>query len=257
MTKLLSIGNDPKTIKGERVGVRTAIQYLSASDSSGLANLCAHASYNCKRECIQHTGHMKFNAAAREYRTRLFVRDRANYWALLLDEIVDHMRASHRAGLVPAIRLNGTSDIPWERVPVRCGPIESPNFFTFIYHELIGKLANGELAHNERLPLFYDYTAYPYDARPTNALPVGYTLTFSRKETTSDREVLENLERGRNVAVVFKNGLPSEYLGYPVIDGDVNDCRFFDEWPCIVGLKAKGPARNDASGFVVDTAKLS
>ena len=55
-----------------------------------------------------------------------------------------------------------------------------------------------------------------------------------------------------NIAVVFKNGLPKYYKGMPVINGDETDMRFEDPVGVIVGLKAKGKARKDTSGFVID-----
>ena len=38
----------------------------------------------------------------------------------------------------------------------------------------------------------------------------------------------------------------------PVINGDKTDMRFKDPVGVIVGLKAKGKARKDTSGFVID-----
>ena len=60
-----------------------------------------------------------------------------------------------------------------------------------------------------------------------------------------------------NVAVVFRDKIPKSYKGYEVIDGDDSDLRFLDKFKSwetggIVGLKAKGPAKKDKSGFVVD-----
>jgi len=46
--------------------------------------------------------------------------------------------------------------------------------------------------------------------------------------------------------------VPESYKGYKVINGDVNDERFNDERGVIVGLKAKGEAKNDKTGFVVN-----
>ena len=58
---------------------------------------------------------------------------------------------------------------------------------------------------------------------------------------------------GINVAVVFRNAeLPDKWLGIKVINGDKHDLRFKDAKGCIVGLKAKGKAKKDKSGFVVD-----
>ena len=57
---------------------------------------------------------------------------------------------------------------------------------------------------------------------------------------------------GGNVAVVFRKNLPTTYKGYQVVSGDISDLRFLDPRNSIVGLKAKGKAKTDMSGFVLD-----
>jgi hypothetical protein len=41
------------------------------------------------------------------------------------------------------------------------------------------------------------------------------------------------------------------YLGRPVINGDADDLRFLDPVGVFVGLKAKGLAKKDTTGFVI------
>ena len=55
---------------------------------------------------------------------------------------------------------------------------------------------------------------------------------------------------GMNVAVVFES-VPETYIGKTVVDGDDTDLRFLDPKGVVIGLKAKGRARKDTSGFVV------
>ena len=43
-----------------------------------------------------------------------------------------------------------------------------------------------------------------------------------------------------------------KYKGFKVINGDETDLRFLDPKNCIVGLIAKGKAKKDYSGFVLD-----
>ena len=81
-------------------------------------------------------------------------------------------------------------------------------------------------------------------------LPSNYSLTFSRSET-NEAQCLEVLNRGGNVAVVFRKELPTHWNGFPVINGDENDLRFLDPKGVVVGLKAKGKAKSDTTGFVV------
>jgi hypothetical protein len=48
------------------------------------------------------------------------------------------------------------------------------------------------------------------------------------------------------------NELPSEWNGFKVVDGDLSDDQMLDHINAVVlGLKAKGKARKDISGFVV------
>jgi hypothetical protein len=58
------------------------------------------------------------------------------------------------------------------------------------------------------------------------------------------------LSNGMNVAAVFHK-VPETYLGRTVINGDETDLRFLDPKGVIVGLKAKGKAKKDTTGFVV------
>ena len=93
---------------------------------------------------------------------------------------------------------------------------------------------------------FYDYTK-----RPGRTTPPNYHLTFSLSEINRVDAAAE-LARGHNVAVVFKGAtLPDRCMGAPVIDGDASDLRYLDPSPVIVGLRAKGRAIGDTSGFAV------
>ena len=59
---------------------------------------------------------------------------------------------------------------------------------------------------------------------------------------------------GLNVAVVFavKRGrpLPETFWGRRVIDADLTDLRYLDPAGVVCGLRAKGGAINDRTGFV-------
>jgi len=78
-----------------------------------------------------------------------------------------------------------------------------------------------------------------------------YMVTFSRSED-NEEEAIEVLKRGGVVAVVFTE-LPTRWHGFTVIDGDRRDDLMLDIGNGIVlGLKAKGKARYDKSGFVVN-----
>ena len=236
-TDLLSAGNDSKTPKGEKIGVYTAIQYLLPANAGGKYNLCAYASNGCLEACLNTAGRGKFNSVqkARLNRTNLFNTDRETFFIKLIFEIARHRRKALKLGLQPAMRLNGTSDIKWEAQHIQ--RLATPTIF-----DLFPDVQ------------FYDYTAYPYHKRPTESLPANYHLTMSRKEN-NEKDCLEALRNGRNVAAVFstKKGeaLPKTYKGYEVIDGDLHDVRYKDKQGVVVGLRAKGDARKDQSGFVI------
>ena len=58
-----------------------------------------------------------------------------------------------------------------------------------------------------------------------------------------------------SVAVVFRKPITiKKWRGYSVVDGDKDDLRFLDPKQSIVALYAKGRAKKDKSGFVVDIA---
>jgi len=78
----------------------------------------------------------------------------------------------------------------------------------------------------------------------------NYTLTFSKSET-NEKQVNEALNLGINVAAVFKDNLPQTYKGIKVVDGDYSDLEMLKFKNVILGLKAKGEAKKDTTGFVI------
>lgn len=57
-----------------------------------------------------------------------------------------------------------------------------------------------------------------------------------------------------NVAVVFKDKLPSKWMSRRVIDGDKHDLRFLDPKGVIVGLVAKGLGRKVTENSFIKVA---
>jgi hypothetical protein len=142
----------------------------------------------------------------------------------LFDDIRKAIAQSKRLGLTPVFRLNGTSDIAWEK-------------YTLNEQTVFEAFPNVQ---------FYDYTKIL--GRKVGHIP-NYHLTFSNADGN-----LNDVMRAKdvmNVAVVFRKQLPETYMGKKVINGDETDLRFLDEKNVIVGLKAKGKAKKDTSGFVV------
>jgi len=231
--QLLSIGNDPKTSKSQAVGWLTGVLYVTPAALDGYGTVCHLATDGCSAACLATAGRGRMSnvAAARLRRRMLWHDERQWFLDTLHKNITQLQRKAARKGLRPLVRLNGTSDILWERV--------APELFQ---------------QHKEIQ--FYDYTKIPKRGAK-HPLPGNYRLTFSRSESNWGWCVGE-LQRGGNVAVVFdtpKAGLlPSLWEGFPVIDGDASDVRHLDPPGHVVGLRAKGSARHDRSGFVVRCA---
>jgi hypothetical protein len=220
-TKLLSTIN-AKTVKGEKYGYVTYIMYLSPfTDNSKGINLCPHASDGCAKACLFGSGAARFDKVqnGKRNKTEYFLADRTAFLAQLDDEVTKAEKKHEGTDLIPVFRLNGTSDIVWEKFKIR----DNKNIF--------------ELHPNVQ---FYDYTKNPIRMR--KELPSNYHLTFSMSENNKD-VTMELLSEGKNVAIVFgvrdENNLPNSYHGYKVINGDESDLRFKDEPNVIVGLKYK------------------
>jgi len=172
---------------------------------------------------------------ARIKKTNAFFHSPKAFIEELAKDISAAQRKAKREGLELCVRLNGTSDLPWE-------------------------VFGGEIGVSlmDRFPqvIFYDYTKNPSRIRKFLAgkMPWNYSLTFSRSESNGET-ALQLASEGANVAVVFStkkaNGLPNSWGGREVVDGDVSDLRFLDASGRIVGLRAKGQAKKDMSGFVV------
>ena len=223
--KLLSEGySNAKTKKNTR---ETLILYLSpAKQNSKGINLCPKASMGCLMACLYTAGHGKFTNTqnARMNRTEYYLADRFLFLEQIASEI--NKKAKKTNGEL-AIRLNGTSDV------------KLVEMITSMY----------EIANNV---VFYDYTKIPTKAGD-KVLPSGhrYMVCFSRSED-NEQTALEILQNGGVVSMVFAKELPSEYKGFKVIDGDDRDDLMLDcQHSTIIGLKAKGDAKKDKSGFVI------
>lgn len=188
-------------------------------------NVCGHASNGCASACLNTAGRGAFSnvSNARIKKTDYFFENKQEFLSTLSNEL---RKANNKPS---AVRLNGTSDLD--------------------FIELL-KLKLGVDVFTEMPNLkFYDYTKN--FKRAMKYLGTDYHLTFSRSET-NDAECLEYLRAGGQVAVVFDK-LPDTWHGFKVIDGDDDDLRYLDMGGVVIGLKAKGKAKYDTSGFVVKT----
>jgi hypothetical protein len=226
--KLLSTTNY-KTSKGEKLGILTGILYLAPAKISGY-EVCPMRSAGCTAACLYTAGMGAFSNVqeARIKKTKMFFEQREEFFKLLHKDIKSLIAKAKKENLVPAIRLNGTSDINWVR------------FKLFEQYPEVQ---------------FYDYTKMLNHLTKDVA---NYHITFSKNES-NDVDCKIALERGYNVAVVFntKKGLslPPFWNDYPVYDGDDTDVRFYDPNNHVIGLRAKGMAKKDNSGFVININK--
>lgn len=239
---LLTTGN-PKTMKGQGFGYLTAILHLAPARLSGY-NVCPMATVGCSAACLNTAGRggifkpgetTNVIQKARIRKTKMFYENRDAFMLQLVKEITNFVKLAAKHGLTPAIRLNGTSDIRWETMTAP-HPTDTDGFDRpMIYSNLMSVFPNVQ---------FYDYTKLSNRKN----LPKNYHLTFSLAES-NEADAIAALKNGMNVAAVFHK-VPKVYLGHPVIDGDKSDLRFLDARGVIVGLKAKGKAKRDTSGFV-------
>ena len=240
--KLLSTGN-PKVLKGIKQGYNTYILHLAPASLSG-HNTCPKATEGCKMACLNTAGRggmfkkgesTNTIQMARIRKTQLFFNNREEFMSLLVKDILLAIKQSKRLGLTPVIRLNGTSDISWEKYPVKMGNVFYSNIF-----EAFGYIQ------------FYDYTKIL--GRKVKNIP-NYHLTFSMADGNY-MDCKQAVVEGYNIAVVFgiKKGtkMPEKYFNHnmSVYNGDESDLRFLDPKGVIVGLYAKGKAKKDTSGFV-------
>ena len=230
--KLLSTAN-PKIQKGTKLGYLSFILHLAPATLSG-KETCPKRTAGCTAACLNTAGrggmfrkgeNTNIIQQARIRKTQLFFSDRDTFMEQLEQDINLGIKQARRLGLTPVFRLNGTSDLSWEKYKLKGS---NKNVF--------------EMFDNIQ---FYDYTKVL--GRKVKHIP-NYHLTFSAADG-NERDVAGAIEQGMNIAMVFDK-LPAEYMGLPVINADDTDLRFLDPKGCIAGLKAKGRAKKDTSGFV-------
>jgi Gene product 88 len=189
-------------------------------------NLCPFATKGCARSCFADFDRLAWPQVKRAAvaRTLLLGQHPDVFQSILRTDIARELVRA--GGMRLVVRLNVVSDVAWER--------ESPGLFA-------------DFPSVQFMDYTKDISRILDPKRPAN-----YHLTFSRSEI-NEEHCRRALAAGHNVTVVFrKPPFPTNFWGYPVIDGDQNDLRFLDPVPSIVALKAKGAgARRDITGFVL------
>lgn len=231
MYKLLSVNNTKinKSNKMENTNYWSTLMHLRPINT----RICPYQDIaKCKNACLVTAGRGKFSNVqeARQRKTELFLNNQTEFMSQLIADIQKFIRACQRKNKKPALRLNGTSDIQWENIKV-----DGQNLF--------------EMFPNVQ---FYDYTKIP--TRKVEQYQ-NYHLTWSYSEANEKYAEYFN-KVPYNKAVVFNSDLPKTFKGLEVIDGDIHDMRFLDKPNVVVGLRAKGEAKKDDTGFVIQPLKL-
>ena len=230
--KLLSTAN-PKIQKGTKLGYLSFILHLAPADLSG-KEVCPKRTAGCTAACLNTAGrggmfkkgeNTNMIQQARIRKTKEFFADRTAFMSQLVKDIKLGIKQATKLGLTPVFRLNGTSDLSWEKYEVE----GAKNIFALFPQVQ-----------------FYDYTKVI--GRKVKDIP-NYHLTFSKADG-NDTDVAIAMQQGMNVAVAFDK-LPETYMGRRVVDADETDLRFLDPKGVVLGLKAKGRAKKDTTGFVV------
>jgi hypothetical protein len=235
---LLNIDSNAKTVKGQAKGYMTAILYLAPHKiANGKDDLCPYSTIGCRAGCLYTAGRggMTMVQQSRINKTLYFLENKLQFMWDLEQEITKFVKKAEKKGLIPVVRLNGTSDIDW-------------NFYYHPDYDWEKKTTIFQRFPNVQ---FYDYTK-DYRKAKRNNIP-NYHLTYSYSEN-SPKDLCYDLlhEYGINVAVVMdsKSYQHTVESNGGAIDGDEHDLRFLDAKGKIVALKAKGKARKDKHGFV-------
>lgn len=235
MFKLLSTAN-PKIQKGTKEGYLSFILHLSPYTVAGVGNVCPKATPGCIAACLNTAGRggmftpeqgTNMIQEARKRKTRSFFADRDSFMKDLYQDIRKAIAFAERKGLIPVFRLNGTSDLSWEKYTVGTTDMNLFELFPTVQ--------------------FYDYTKVL--GRKVRNI-ANYHLTFSRAEN-NDSDCDRARAEGMNVAAVYDSIPDGMY------SADETDLRFLDPKVGTIALKAKGRAKKDYSGFVIRVKELA
>ena len=228
MFKLLSTAN-PKIQKGTKLGYLSFILHLAPADLSG-REVCPKRTIGCTAACLNTAGRggmfrkgetTNTIQKARIRKTQYFFDNREAFMADLVNDVLKAVRFAQKKNLTPVFRLNGTSDLSWEKYNIADTGKNIFQLFPTVQFYDYTKVLGRKVAHLE-----------------------NYHLTFSKADG-NDADVKKALTQGLSVVAVYDSipeGVPS---------ADETDLRFLDPKGIMLGLKAKGRAKKDYSGFVI------
>ena len=222
--KLLTRDSNTKLIK-TAAGEPIVLAGLSMMPNEVLCPSSGNA--QCFDDCLKSSGFASVYKSvneARQRKTDFYMRDPEGFIDQLKRELKNLERYAAKHGKRPVVRLNVLSDIAWES------------------HNIPQQFPNIE---------FYDYTKR---AARLGKTPRNYRLMFSYSAAPKYRKQVDMaLQTDTPITVVFRGGLPSQYLGREVIDGDKSDLENLKARGKIIGLRVKGnEAKRSQSPFIVD-----
>jgi hypothetical protein len=214
----------------DEFGYEGVIHYMAPDTlADGRHTVCPYSTAGCRTSCLYTAGRgaMRMVQDSRINKTLEFLKDRQAYADKMVGELINLEARALKKGYTPVARLNGTSDIRWED------------------YINMGALPNIQ---------FYDYTKNweRMQRYIRDGLPDNYHLTYSYSEKSAFADTYFITAKGHNVAMVFRNKMPDKHMGIEVISGMEHDFRFRDAKGYVVGLLARGNAKKDDTGFVVD-----
>ena len=233
MKLLNTTGGNTKIAKSSKSKLGTDKVRIASLSMMPNIHLCPSQEIaGCREACLVSAGRGRFDnvAQGRRRKTDWFMDDRDGFVVQLRKEMTSFIHTCKRQAVKPVFRLNTISDIQWERL------IDIEDEFGDAF--------------------LYDYTKL---AKRLGRTPDNYKLMFSFSNASNYRNQLRTALRENTdtpIAVVFDCEIPETFLGLPVIDGDRSDIDNVQSGRVIIGLKAKGQAKYDETGFVVRDPEL-
>jgi len=163
----INLYNDVKAQNSDLVPSQSGDQFrFKGFRKNPISNYCIFATEGCAQACLFQSGHLgnesgTHSAWQKSWYLQMFP---LQFFRQLLLEIQRDGVKSQKDGMDYYVRLNGTSDIPWEK---------------YIDIDKVVKDFTGVKG-------FYDYTKWPYKARMAESrkkgFPKNYDITFSLSE---------------------------------------------------------------------------
>jgi len=211
--------------QNNRLG-RQGLQLLPSLGLKG-QGLCPYSVPDCRKSCLVFTGKNAFGYPdqIKLSRTEAMLREPVAFMRMFVESIEAHRDFCRKKGVVPFVRPNLLSDIPWE--------IFYPELFTVWYPKGSGVE-------------FYDYTKI--EGREIPPEIENYDLTYSYGGSGTRERTRREWKRGLRIAVVFLVPRGFDFTehkvtfdGQPVIDGEWHDFRSYDPQGSVIGLRYKPP----------------